>query len=394
MTEQQKRPVIISAKRTPVGRFLGGLSKVPAPSLGSFAIQSALNAIDLDGGEVDECVMGCVLQAGLGQNPARQAGLKAGLPSTLSAVTVNKVCGSGLQAVMQAAQSIKAGDNNVVVAGGMENMSNAPHLAHVRSGIKFGNGELIDHMMHDGLTCAFEGWGMGNAAEWTATEFDISREAQDELAANSHQKAAHAINEGWFNDETVSLESSSIKQREDVTNDEGVRGDSTAEGLGKLRPAFTKEGSVTAGNASQISDGGAAVIVASADKAASLGVEPLATIIDSNTVGVEPKAIFTAPGLGIEKLLKDNDLTVDDIDLFEINEAFAVQVLQNIGHLGISMDKVNVGGGGIALGHPIGASGTRVLISLIYHMKRTNAKRGIVSLCLGGGNAVSMLIEA
>ncbi len=393
MTEQHNHPVIISAKRTPVGRFLGGLSRVPAPSIGAFAIQAALDAIELDGDTVDECIMGCVLQAGVGQNPARQAGLKAGLPATLSAVTVNKVCGSGLQSVMQAAQSIRAGDSEVVVAGGMENMSSAPHLANVRSGIKFGNGELVDHMMHDGLTCAFEGWGMGNAAEWTVTEFDISRESQDELAAQSHQRAAHAISEGWFNDEIVSLEAATIKQRADVTTDEGVRGDSTAEGLGSLRPAFTKDGSVTAGNASQISDGGAAVIVASADKAASLGVEPLAKIVDSNTVGVEPKEIFTAPGKGIEKLLNDNNLTTDDIDLFEINEAFAVQVLQNIAHLGISMDKVNVGGGGIALGHPIGASGTRVLISLIYHMKRTGAKRGIASLCLGGGNAVSMLIE-
>ena len=393
MTTRESQQVIIAARRTPVGRFLGGLTRVPSPQLGAWAIEAAMQDAKVAPDQVDECIMGCVLQAGVGQNPARQAGLLAGLPHTLSAVTVNKVCGSGLQTVMQAVQTIKAGDNTTVVAGGMENMSHSPHLAHVRSGIKFGLGELVDHMQHDGLTCAFEGWGMGCAAEWTANEFGISREAQDELSATSHQRATTAIEEGWFDAEITTLEASQIKQQEDVTHDEGVRGDSTSESLSKLRPAFAKEGTVTAGNASQISDGGAAVVVTTQENAASIGSTPLARIVDYNTYGVEPKKIFTAPGLGIEQLLQRNNLTHEDIDVFEINEAFAVQVLQNISHLGIDMTKVNIGGGGIALGHPIGASGTRVLVSLLHHMKRTNATRGIVSLCLGGGNAVSMLLE-
>ena len=393
MKTQESQHVIIAARRTPVGRFLGGLTRVPSPQLGAWAIEAAMQDAKVAPDQVDECIMGCVLQAGVGQNPARQAGLLAGSPHTLSAVTVNKVCGSGLQTVMQAVQTIKAGDNTTVVAGGMENMSHSPHLAHVRSGIKFGLGELVDHMQHDGLTCAFEGWGMGCAAEWTANEFGISREAQDELSATSHQRAATAIEEGWFDVEITTLKASQIKQREDVTHDEGVRGDSTSESLSKLRPAFAKEGTVTAGNASQISDGGAAVVVTTQENAASIGSTPLARIVDYNTYGVEPKKIFIAPGLGIEQLLQRNNLTHEDIDVFEINEAFAVQVLQNISHLGIDMTKVNIGGGGIALGHPIGASGARVLVSLLHHMKRTNATRGIVSLCLGGGNAVSMLLE-
>ncbi|MDP6541772.1 MAG: thiolase family protein [Phycisphaerales bacterium] len=388
-TDPSNQPVILAARRTVVGRFLGGLSRIPSPEIGSWAIKAAVEDSGVNPGEIDECVMGCVLQAGVGQNPARQAGLKAGLPSTLSAVTVNKVCGSGLQAVMQAATSIKAGETNTVVAGGMENMSISPHLANVRNGIKFGEGKLIDHMQHDGLTCAFEGWGMGSAAEWTAEEFNISREAQDAYAAQSHQRAAIAISEGWFDSEQITLEASQVKQRADVTQDEGVRDDSTPEMLGKLRPAFAKEGTVTAGNASQISDGGAAVVVASPNT----NGEVLARIVDYNTQGVDPKEIFTAPGKGVAALLKRNELSVSDIDLFEINEAFAVQVLQNLEHLGLDQNNVNICGGGVALGHPIGASGARVLVTLVHQMKRVDAKRGIVSLCLGGGNAVSMLIE-
>ena len=393
MTDKNNYPVIVAARRTPIGRFFGGLSRVPAPQLGAFAIEAVLSDSGIDKTIVDECIMGCVLQAGIGQNPARQAALKAGLTESISAVTVNKVCGSGLQSVMQAAQSIRAGDNNIVVAGGMENMSRAPHLAHVRSGIQFGEGKLVDHMQHDGLTCPFEGWGMGSAAEWIANEFDISRAEQDELSATSHARAAQATKEGWYKDEIIPLEAGQIKQREDVTTDEGVRADSTTESLGKLRPAFAKEGSVTAGNASQISDGGAAVIVMSQEAAEKNDIAVLAKIVDYNTFGVEPKKIFTAPGLGITELLERNELTTNDVDLFEINEAFAVQVLQNIKHLGIDESKVNIGGGGVAIGHPIGASGTRVLVSLIHHLKRTGGNRGIVSLCLGGGNAVSMLIE-
>jgi len=388
-TDQSRQPVILAARRTVVGRFLGGLSRIPSPEIGSWAMRSAIDDAHLDPASIDECVMGCVLQAGVGQNPSRQAAIAAGLPPTISAVTINKVCGSGLQCVMQAAQSIKAGDTNIVVAGGMENMSLSPHLSHVRNGIKFGDGKLIDHMQHDGLTCPFEGWGMGCAAEWIAEEFNISRDAQDEYAAQSHQRAAHAISEGWFHNEQITLDSNQVKQREDVTQDEGVRGDSTAESLGKLRPAFAKEGTVTAGNASQISDGGAAIVVASSETEG----EVLARIVDYNTQGVEPKAIFTAPGLGISALLERNNLTTSDIDLFEINEAFAVQVLQNLAYLELDQSNVNICGGGVALGHPIGASGARVLVTLIHQMIRVDAKRGIVSLCLGGGNAVSMLIE-
>jgi len=387
--DKSDQPVILAGSRTVVGRFLGGLSRVPSPEIGSWAIREAVEDSGVDPMSIDECVMGCVLQAGVGQNPSRQAGLKAGLPNTLSAVTVNKVCGSGLQSVMQAAQSIKAGDTSVVVAGGMENMSISPHLAHVRSGIKFGEGKLIDHMQHDGLTCPFENWGMGSAAEWTADEFNITREEQDAYSAQSHHRAAHAISEGWFNDEQITFEAKQVRQRADITQDEGVRGDSTAESLGKLRPAFAKEGSVTAGNASQISDGGAAVIVASQNTEG----EVLARIVDYNTQGVDPKEIFTAPGKGIAALLERNDLSVSDVDLFEINEAFAVQVLQNLAHLGLDQTNVNVCGGGIALGHPIGGSGARVLVTLIHQMRRLDAKRGVVSLCLGGGNAVSMLLE-
>jgi len=385
--------VILSARRTPVGRMLGGFSRVPATTLGAIAIEAALADAAGAADRVDECIMGCVLQAGVGQNPSRQAGLGAGLPPTLNAQTVNKVCGSGLQAAMLADQSIRAGDNSVVVAGGLENMSRAPHMASVRAGIKFGNGELVDHMLADGLTCAFEGWAMGCAAEHTADKCGITREAMDEFAAQSHQRAAAAAEAGHFDAELVPCPADRIKQRADVTADEGVRVDSTAEGLGKLRPAFAKEGSVTAGNASQISDGAAAVVVASADAAAEMGVQPLARIVGSNTWGVEPKNLFEAPGLGIEALLQTHDLTVDDIDLFEINEAFAAQLLANVKHLNVPMDKLNICGGGIALGHPIGASGARVLVTLVHQMIRTDSKRGVVSLCLGGGNAVSMLIE-
>ncbi|HBZ97463.1 MAG TPA: acetyl-CoA C-acyltransferase [Phycisphaerales bacterium] len=387
------RSVILSAKRTPIGRFFGGLSRVKSPQLGAWAVEAALEAAPGSASSVDECIMGCVLQAGLGQNPARQAGLKAGLPSTLSAQTVNKVCGSGLQAVMLADQSIRAGDNQLVVAGGFENMTASPHFAHVRSGVKFGDTSMQDHMAFDGLTCAFEEWGMGFAAEHIAAKHGISREELDRYSAQSHQRAAAATESGWFNDEIVPLEASRIKQRADVTADEGIRADTTADGLAKLRPSFTKDGVVTAGNASQISDGAAALVIASEEKASELGCTPLATIIASGTAGVDPKEIFDAPAKGIKALLDSQGLGVDDIDLFEVNEAFAAQVLANIGELGISEDKLNICGGGMALGHPIGASGARVLTTLVHQMRRTDARRGVVSLCLGGGNAVSMLVE-
>ncbi|TDJ54252.1 MAG: thiolase family protein [Planctomycetota bacterium] len=387
------QPVILAARRTPVGRFLGGLSRVPSPQLGAFAVQAVLEDVPAARDHVDECIMGCVLQAGLGQNPARQAGLKAGLPDTLNAMTVNKVCGSGLQAVMLAGQSIRAGDNELVLAGGFENMSLAPHLEYVRTGVKFGDVKLQDHMAHDGLTCAFEGWPMGNAAEHIAAKHNISREEQDRFSAQSHHRAAEASEKCWFKAEITPLTAEQLKQKAGVEKDEGFRTDTSAQKLAKLRPVFVKDGTVTAGNASQISDGAAAIIVASERKAEEIGAKPRARIVDACTSGVAPKDIFDAPAVGIAMLLKRNNLSVGDIDLFELNEAFAVQVLANIGELGIPEDKLNICGGGIALGHPIGASGARVLTTLLHQMERIDAKRGVASLCLGGGNSVSMLLE-
>ena len=385
--------VIISARRTPVGRFFGGLSRVPSPQLGAFAIEAAMSSSGVPTDRVDECIMGCVLQAGLGQNPARQAALKAGLPVSISAQTINKVCGSGLQSVMTADQSIRAGDNQVVVAGGLENMTRAPHYADVRSGIKFGPGTLNDHMAHDGLECAIEGWGMGLAAEHTAEKNNINRVDMDALSAESHIKAAAAAEAGWFDAEIIPLTAAQVKQKADVTADEGIRADASADGLSKLRPAFKKDGTVTAGNASQISDGAAAVVVTSEEAAKDLGASVMAKIIASNTVGVEPKDLFEAPGIGVMELLKHCDLSVDDIDIFELNEAFAAQALCNMRLLNVDPSKVNICGGAIALGHPIGASGARVLVTLVNQMQRVNAKFGVISLCLGGGNAVSMLLE-
>ncbi|MEM9558893.1 MAG: thiolase family protein [Planctomycetota bacterium] len=397
------QPVIVAAKRTPIGRFMGGLTGVPATRLGSIAIEALLAEVPQIKDHVDECVMGCVLQAGLGQNPARQAGLGAGLPDTLSAKTINKVCGSGLEAAMMAAQSIKAGDNDVVIAGGLESMSRAPHFAHVRNGAtgpKFGPTSLEDHMQYDGLRCAFEGWAMGNAADHIATKYNISREEQDRFAAQSHQRAHAAWEAGHFDAETIALTGEQVGNRKvkgpegGVSRDEGIRPESTAEGLGKLRPAFSKDGSVTAGNASQINDGAAAVAVMSSDKASELGLKPVVKILSYATSGIAPKDIFAAPIEGVRGALAKAGLGVDDIDLFEINEAFAAQALCNIIELGIAEDRVNLSGGGIALGHPIGASGARVLTTLVHQMARTGAKRGLAGLCLGGGNSVAMVVEA
>jgi len=392
-------PVILAARRTPIGKFMGGLSRVPSTHLGAHAIRAVFEAIPAAGEQVDECIMGCVLQAGLGQNPARQAGLRAGLPDTLSAQTINKVCGSGLQAVMMAAQSIRAGDNTLVLAGGFENMSLAPHLLAMRAGVKFGAATAIDHMQFDGLTCPFENWAMGNAADFIAEKHAISRGDQDRFAAQSHQRAAAATQAGWFKGELAPLTGEQVGNRKQpgleggVTADEGIRADSTPDALAKLPPAFGKTGTVTAGNASQISDGAAALLVASESKAASLGVKPLARILGSYTSGVAPKEIFHAPAIGIAELLRRCNLSVSDIDLFEINEAFAAQVLANIKVLGVPESKLNICGGGVALGHPIGGSGARVLTTLLHQMTRTGARRGIASLCLGGGNSVSMLVE-
>ncbi len=389
--------VILAARRTPVGRFFGGLSRVPSPMLGAYAIEAALKEIggvQAIGAQVDECVMGCVLQAGLGQNPARQAGLKAGLPTTLSALTVNKVCGSGLQAVMLAAQSIRAGDNGLVVAGGFENMTAAPHFARVREGVKFGPTALEDHMQFDGLRCAMECWGMTNAADHTAKEHGISRDNQDRFSARSHQRAAEATKNGWFRNELVALtgEQCLDKKSPGVAADEGIRAETTFETLAKLRTVPGHE-TITAGNASQISDGGAALVVSSMAKAEQLGVRPLARIVAYHTSGVNPRDIFTAPSLAVPAVLRKAGLTVKDIDLFEINEAFAAQALHNIRAAGVPEDRLNICGGGIALGHPIGASGARILVTLIHQLIRTGGKRGLAALCLGGGNAVAMVVE-
>ncbi len=396
-------PVILAAKRTPIGRFFGGLSKVPSPLLGSYAIQAILAEqprlkAEADGARVDEVVMGCVLQAGLGQNPARQAALKAGLPDTTSCVTVNKVCGSGLQAVMQAAQTIRAGDNQLVIAGGFESMTRAPYFASIRDGAgapKFGPVQFEDHMQYDGLRCAFECWAMGNGADFIAKKFDVSRADQDRFAARSHQRAADAARQGWFKNELAPLsgEQCMDKKSPGVAGDEGIRAESTADALAKLRNVFDKDGTVTAGNASQISDGGAALAVASLAKAEQLGVKPIARIVAYHTSGVSPKEIFRAPALAVPAVLAKAKLSIRDVDLFELNEAFAAQVLQNMKEGAIPEDKVNVTGGAIALGHPIGCSGARVLTTLIHQLHRTGGKRGVAALCLGGGNAVAMVVE-
>lgn len=393
------QPVIVAARRTPIGKFFGGLSTVPSPQLGAYAIQAVLNDVPAAKAAVDECIMGCVLQAGLGQNPARQAGLKAGLPTTLSAKTVNKVCGSGLEAVMMAAQSIKAGDNHCVVAGGMENMTAAPHFMNLRQGVKYGPGTMEDHMAYDGLRCAFECWAMGNGADHIAAKYGVTRADQDRFAAQSHNRAEQAQKQGWFNTEIIPLTGEQVGNKKapgpdgGVSADEGVRAGSTADTLAKLKPAFSKDGTATAGNASQISDGAAATIVMSDSKAKELGIKPLAKVVAYHTSGVDPKDIFAAPIEGVKGVLKKAGWSVGDVDLFEINEAFAAQVLCNIKEVGIPESELNICGGGVALGHPIGASGARVLVTLIHQLKRTGGKKGVVALCLGGGNSVAMAIE-
>ena len=395
MTSQssQHTPVIVAARRTPIGKFFGSLARVPAPVLGSYAIKALLEDAPAAKGHVEACFMGNVLQAGLGQNPARQAALKAGIAETVNAVTVNKVCGSGLEAVMQAANMIRLGDAQCVVAGGMENMDLAPHLASVRGGIKYGEGKMLDHMQFDGLTCAFENWPMGNAADHTASTCGVTRADQDAFSVESHRRAAEATKNGWFKAEMIALTPEQCMAKTGLDVDEGFRADSSMDGLAKLRPAFTKDGSVTAGNASQISDGAAAVLVMSEAKAKELGLKVLAKIVGYGTAGVAPKDLFIAPKVGIEQLLAKTGKKVSDIDLFEVNEAFAAQVLADTKPLGIPAEKLNICGGGVALGHPIGASGARVLVTLIHQLHRTGGKRGICSLCLGGGNAVSMMVE-
>ena len=388
--------VILSAVRTPMGKFLGALSGLPAPKLGALVVAEALQRAGVTPDSVDEVIMGNVLSAGLGQNPARQAALGAGLPPSVGAVTVNKVCGSSLKAVMMAAQAIKLGDEQVVVAGGMEHMSRAPFLLErARTGYRLGHGELADSMIKDGLWDAYEDFHMGNTGEIVADEYNVSREDQDRWAVESHQKAVAAVEAGRFNDEIMAVE---IKGRKgDVTRvelDEGPRKATSLESLAKLRAAFKKDGTVTAGNASTINDGAAAVVVTSAARAKELGCKPLVRIVGYATAGLEPRLVMMTPEKAVHKLCEKIGWKLQDVDLFEFNEAFAVQQVALARRMEIPTEKVNVNGGAVALGHPIGASGARVLTTLIHALRDRKAKKGIASLCLGGGNAVAMAVEA
>ena len=387
--------VIISAARTPVGKFLGSLKGFSATELGAMVVRESVRRAGIKPEDVDEVIMGCVVQAGLGQNPARQAALNGGLPSTVAAVTVNKVCGSGLKAVMMATQGIRLGDSEMVVAGGMESMSNAPYLIpKAREGYRLGNGELVDSMINDGLWCAFENYHMGCTGEVVAEEYKVSRSEQDEFATNSHRKAAAAIKAGKFKDEIVPVE---IKQKKGPAlvfdTDETVREDTSVEGLSKLKPAFKSEGTVTAGNAPSVNDGASAVVVTSLRRARELGVEPMARIVAQAVSGVEPRMVMMAPVEAVRKLFKKTGWSPSEVDLVELNEAFSVAAVAVTRELGLDPEKVNVNGGAVALGHAIGQSGSRLLTTMLYELKRRDARRGIVALCLGGGNAVAMAIE-
>lgn len=387
--------VIISAVRTPVGKFLGSLKGFTATELGAIAVRESVKRAGVKPEEVDEVIMGCVIQAGLGQNPARQAALHGGLPPSVSAVTVNKVCGSGLKAVMMAAQGIQLGDTEVVVAGGMESMSNAPYLLpKAREGYRLGNGELVDAMINDGLWCSFDNHHMGCTGEVVAEKYSVGRAEQDEYALNSHKKAAAAIKAGRFKDEIVAVEIPQKKGSPIVFDtDETVREETTLEALGKLKPAFKKEGTVTAGNAPGVNDGASAVVVTSLERARAMGVEPLGRIVAQATAGVEPKLVMMAPVDAVRKLLKKTGWSTSEVDLVELNEAFSVQAVAVVRELGLDPDRVNVNGGAVALGHAIGQSGSRLLTTVLYELKRRNAHRAIISLCLGGGNAVAMAVE-
>ena len=387
--------VIISAARTPVGKFLGSLKGFTAPELGAIAVRESVKRAGIKPEEVDEVIMGCVIQAGLGQNPARQAALRGGLSPSVAAVTVNKVCGSGLKAVMMAAQAIKLGDSEMVVAGGMESMSNAPYLIpKAREGYRLGNGELVDSMINDGLWCAFENYHMGCTGEVVADEYSVGRTEQDEFAVNSHRKAAAAIKAGKFKDEIVAVELPQKKGPAIVFDtDETVREDTSVDTLGKLKPAFKKEGTVTAGNAPSVNDGASAVVLTSLRRAQELGVEPMARIVAQAVAGVEPKYVMMAPVEAVRKLFKKTGWSASEVDLIELNEAFSVAAVAVTRELGLDPERVNVNGGAVALGHAIGQSGSRLLTSILYELKRRNAHRGIVALCLGGGNAVAMAVE-
>ncbi len=387
--------VIVSAVRLPTGKFLGVLKDLPATELGAMAVREAVTRAGIEPAQVDECIMGNVVSAGLGQAPARQAALRGGLPDTVGALTINKVCGSGLKAVMLAAQGIATGDIDIAVAGGMESMSNCPYLlSRVREGLRMGNAEMVDSMLYDGLWCSFESWSMGVAGEAVAEKYRVTREDQDAFAASSHQKAATAIRECWFKDEILPVE---IPQKKGaplrVEYDESVRPDTTVEALAKLKPAFKKDGTVTAGNAPGVNDAAAALVVMGADKARAFGRPPMARIVGQAVAGLSPHWILMTPVPAVQKLLKKIGWTLDDVDLIELNEAFSAQALAVIRELGADPAKVNVHGGAVALGHPIGASGARILTTLVYALKRRNLKRGIATLCLGGGNGVALAVE-
>jgi len=395
MPDKSRTPVIVSAARTPIGKFLGALSSLTAPELGAIAIKAAIERAGVPMEDIDEVIMGNVVQGGVGQAPARQAMLKAGVPATVSAVTVNKVCGSGLKAVMLAAQAIKAGDAKVIVAGGMESMSNAPYYVYgMRNGVKLGDQQMVDGMIKDGLWCATCGVHMGSHAEYTANKAKITRQQQDDFAASSHKKAVAAQQGGKFKAEIAAVTIKGKKGDTVVDTDEGPRADSTADTLGKLRPAFAKgdDATVTAGNASSLNDGAAAVVVTSQAYAEEKGLKILGRIDAYATGAVDPKELFFAPITAVRNLMKKEGTAIGDYDLIEANEAFASQALADGAALGWNWDRVNVNGGAIALGHPIGASGARVLTTLLYALQDRNLTRGLATLCLGGGDAVALSV--
>jgi acetyl-CoA C-acetyltransferase len=390
-----RHTVIVSAVRTATGKFLGSLKPFSAPELGALVVREAVARARIDPAMVDECIMGNVIQAGNGQNPARQAALNGGLQDHVAALTINKVCGSGLKAVMLAAQGIATGDIDVAVAGGMESMSNAPYLLpRVREGLRMGNTEIIDSMLNDGLWCSFEQCHMGMSGEVVADMYSVGRPEQDAYAAESHHKAARASRECWFKEEILPISIPQKKGDPIVFNrDESIREDTTAESLSSLRPAFKKDGTVTAGNAPGVNDGAAALVVMSEDKARELRLTPIARVIGQATSGLPPRMVMMTPVEAVRKVASKISWNLQDVDLFEINEAFSVQAVAVMRELGIDPARVNVHGGAVALGHPIGASGARVLTTLLYAMKRRNAKRGIAALCLGGGNGVALAVE-
>jgi acetyl-CoA C-acetyltransferase len=387
--------VIVSAVRTPVGKFQGALSPLTAPQLGAIVVREVVRRAGLEPAQIDECIMGNVLPAGLGQNPARQAALFGGLPYEVAALTINKVCGSGLKAVALAAQAIQTGNAEIVVAGGMESMTNAPYLLpQARQGYRLGNGTLIDSVVNDGLWDHYNDYHMGITAESVAEKHSITRERQDQFAMESHRRAAAAWKEGRFDTEVVPVEIPARKGPPTVLKeDESIRPDVSLESLAGLRPAFKKDGTVTAGNAPGLNDAAAAVVVMSANKAASLGLRPMARIRAQAASGVDPKWVMLAPVTGVQKVLAKAGWSLADVDLFELNEAFAVQALGVTRELGIGLENVNVNGGAVAIGHPIGASGARVLVTLLHEMIRRDVHRGVAALCLGGGNSVAMAVE-